>query len=93
MTGWAMSSHAQAFAFSEKVSAFLEVPSHAYLLYRMQIHSIFGWTLMAAGISRLIEICFVVPQLGTVGPQGAADGSTAPVTSPFQHLPPFVSKE
>ncbi|KAF8514047.1 hypothetical protein JB92DRAFT_2720015 [Gautieria morchelliformis] len=72
MTGWAMSSHAQAFAFSEK------------------IHSIFGWTLMAAGIARLIEICFVVPQVGTEGPPGAPDGSTAPVASPFQHLPPFL---
>lgn len=45
---------------------------------------------MAAGIARLIEICFVVPQIG-VEPQVTPDGTVPMVATPFQHLPPFVS--
>ena len=45
---------------------------------------------MAAGIARLIEICFIVSQIEQI-PQGTPDGSITTVVSPFQHLPPFVS--
>ncbi|KAF8575535.1 hypothetical protein K439DRAFT_1655432 [Ramaria rubella] len=72
ITGWAMSSHAQAFKFSEKM------------------HTIFGWTLMAAGIARIIEICFVVPHLATVNSEHTLDENTRALISPFQHLPPFL---
>jgi len=70
ITGWAMSSHVQAFAFSEKV------------------HSIFGWTLMSAGTSRLIEICFIAPYLSKLGQ--ATEDNAVSMISPFQHLPPFL---
>lgn len=45
---------------------------------------------MAAGIARLIEICFVVPQIEGVEPQATPDGTVPMVVTPFQHLPPFV---
>ncbi|KIJ44398.1 hypothetical protein M422DRAFT_228510 [Sphaerobolus stellatus SS14] len=67
ITGWAMSSHAQAFVYSEK------------------IHSLFGYTLMAAGVARLVEICFVAPG------NSSENGEDSQISiGPFQHLPPFL---
>ena len=44
------------------------------------VHSVFGYTLMAAGATRIIEICFLLKD---------SRGNTEP--SSWQHLPPFVS--
>jgi len=56
-------------------------------VYSEKIHSIFGWTLMAAGVARLIEICFVAPRYDTPN----TDTEETPwVATPFQHLTPFL---
>ena len=47
---------------------------------------------MAAGIARLIEICFVASLVASADRRDAPDASVTTVTSPFQHLPPFVSE-
>jgi hypothetical protein len=43
------------------------------------VHAAFGYTLMAAGISRIIEICFVLKDKPSMGEPMA-----------FQHLTPFL---
>jgi hypothetical protein len=48
------------------------------------VHSVFGYTLMAAGATRIIEIAFVLRDRNSVSDDGADANS-------FQHLPPFVS--
>lgn len=44
------------------------------------VHSVFGYTLMAAGATRIIEICFVLKDS-----RGGGEPNS------WQHLPPFVS--
>lgn len=46
-----------------------------------KIHGLFGYALIAAGVLRLVEICFVLSDSAT--PHG--------VIRVFQHLPPYVS--
>jgi Protein of unknown function (Ytp1)/Domain of unknown function (DUF2427) len=48
------------------------------------VHTVFGYTLMAAGLTRIIEISFVLKDHSTL----SADGSDP---HSFQYLPPFVS--
>lgn len=45
------------------------------------VHSVFGYTLMAAGLARIVEIAFVLRD------KPALDGEP----SSFQHMTPFVS--
>lgn len=47
------------------------------------IHTIFGYSLMGAGITRIIEIAFVLKDEGTLSMDGSNPNS-------FQYLPPFV---
>ncbi|KAF2086901.1 hypothetical protein K490DRAFT_43229 [Saccharata proteae CBS 121410] len=47
------------------------------------VHSVFGYTLMGAGLTRIIEISFVLRD------KPAVDDSGAELNS-FQHLPPFL---
>ena len=47
-----------------------------------KIHGLFGYSLIAAGVLRLVEICFVLHDGAT--PHG--------VIRVFQHLPPYVSR-
>jgi hypothetical protein len=54
------------------------------LMISTLIHSIFGYTLMAAGFTRIVEIAFVLKDKNTVSLDGADHSS-------FQYLPPFVS--
>lgn len=54
------------------------------LMISTMIHSIFGYTLMAAGFTRIIEISFVLRDKGSVSPDGSDPNS-------FQYLTPFVS--
>lgn len=54
------------------------------LMLSTMVHSAFGWTLMAAGAARIVEISFVLRDKPCVDPTGAEVHS-------FQHLTPFVS--
>jgi hypothetical protein len=66
-----------------------------------RVHAVFGYTLMLAGVTRLVEVCFVAPSYThTEGVEDnrsdhtLADGSesgSVPKGRAFRHLPPFVS--
>lgn len=47
------------------------------------VHSVFGYTLMAAGITRIIEISFVLKDANSISEDGED-------TNSFQFLPPFL---
>lgn len=47
------------------------------------VHTMFGYTLMAAGLSRIIEVSFVLRDANTISADGDANS--------FQYIPPFVS--
>lgn len=51
-----------------------------------KIHSVFGFTLMAAGAARIIEIAFVLKDQNSIS---ATDGEE---TNSWQYLTPFVSR-
>ncbi|KAJ5584030.1 Protein YTP1 [Penicillium hispanicum] len=53
------------------------------LMISTMIHSIFGYTLMAAGVTRIIEISFVLRDKSAVSMSGSDPNS-------FQYLPPFL---
>lgn len=54
------------------------------LMLSTMIHSFFGYTLMAAGATRIVEIAFVLRDKNTLSMDGNDPNS-------FQFLPPFVS--
>lgn len=72
-----------------------------------QVHAIFGYTLMSAGLARIIEVSFIVPKFApldgpatdgdnhsehTLADSGKEDGTgIAGAAKTFRHLPPFVS--
>jgi hypothetical protein len=67
-----------------------------------KVHAVFGYTLMLAGLTRLIEVCFVVPSYpphvdGVEDDRSdhtLADGAgpeAFPKGRAFRHMPPFVS--
>jgi hypothetical protein len=72
------------------------------LMLSTKVHAVFGYTLMLAGLTRLIEVCFIAPSY-TPAADGMdddgsdhtlADGAEAaavPKGRAFRHLPPFVS--
>ncbi|KAJ5728065.1 Protein YTP1 [Penicillium malachiteum] len=53
------------------------------LMISTMIHTVFGYTLMAAGITRIIEISFVLRDKSAVSMSGTDPNS-------FQYLPPFL---
>ena len=57
-------------------------PQHLEL--SSKIHTIFGYTLMGAGLTRIVEISFVLRDSNTLSEDGNDPNS-------FQHLTPFVS--
>lgn len=58
----------------------LEISTH--------VHQVFGYTLMAAGLSRIIEISFILRDKATlVGPEG---GDVDAEINSFQYLPVFL---
>jgi hypothetical protein len=58
------------------------------LMISTMIHSVFGYTLMGAGITRIIEISFVLKDKNTlVGPQG---GDVDAEINSFQWMPVFL---
>jgi hypothetical protein len=46
------------------------------------VHTVFGYTLMAAGFTRIIEVSFVLRDANTISEDGDANS--------FQYIPPFV---
>jgi hypothetical protein len=48
------------------------------------VHTAFGYTLMAAGLTRIIEVAFVLRDRNTISEDGDANS--------FQYIPPFVSR-
>lgn len=56
-------------------------PQHSMI--STMIHSFFGYTLMAAGLTRIIEIAFLLRDRSTLSVDGTNPNS-------FQYLPPFV---
>lgn len=78
---------------------------HSNHLYALQVHAIFGYTLMLAGFTRILEICFFSSTPSFAAPDSddsasdrtvadAATHSPEPQNSAaraFRHLPPFVS--
>lgn len=58
------------------------------LMISTMIHSVFGYTLMGAGLSRIIEISFVLKDRVTlVGPEG---GDVDAEINSFQYMPVFL---
>ncbi|KAJ5736531.1 Protein YTP1 [Penicillium malachiteum] len=53
------------------------------LMISTMIHTVFGYTLMAAGATRIIEISFVLRDKSTISMSGTDPNS-------FQYLPPFL---
>ncbi|KAI0741246.1 hypothetical protein C8Q80DRAFT_1193325 [Daedaleopsis nitida] len=73
------------------------------LMLSTMVHSVFGYTLMSAGVARIIEVCFVAPRYApdtTDGDahsehtlDGSREDSNSSSQSPsraFRHLPPFL---
>jgi hypothetical protein len=104
-----MSEHAQAMMISTKVRVALDRlvgPCCSYLA-KTQVHATFGYTLMFAGVTRIIEICFVASDGQGDGqedsqsdhtladlPHGGGlppNGGKMAAGKAFRHLPPFVS--
>jgi len=66
-----------------------------------KVHGVFGYTLMLAGLTRLIEVCFIAPSYAPMdgveddrSDHTLADGAgpeAFPKGRAFRHLPPFVS--
>jgi hypothetical protein len=54
-----------------------------FLPLSTMVHGVFGYTLMAAGATRIIEISFVLRDRSTISPDGSDPHS-------FQYLPPFL---
>lgn len=72
------------------------------LMLSTKVHAVFGYTLMLAGLTRLIEVCFIAPSYTPAADGMDDDGSdhtladgaeatAAPKGRAFRHLPPFVS--
>lgn len=77
------------------------------LMLSTKVHATFGHTLMLAGLTRIIEVCFVPTRFAPEPEDGddhsertlgsasgdAAGGDTAKMNAAraFRHLPPFVS--
>lgn len=55
-------------------------PQH--LMLSTMVHTAFGYTLMAAGLSRIIEVAFVLKDANTISADGDANS--------WQYIPPFV---
>ncbi|GJJ12426.1 hypothetical protein Clacol_006668 [Clathrus columnatus] len=67
LTGWAMSAHAQASQFSTKARfCVVSIAKKFRLIGFQKVHAIFGYTLMSAGVARIVEICFVIPLLENI---------------------------
>lgn len=59
-------------------------PQH--LMISTMVHTMFGYSLMAAGLTRIIEVAFVLKDKATVSDDDME-------TNSFQYIPPFVSSQ
>jgi hypothetical protein len=69
-----------------------------------KVHAVFGYTLMLAGLTRLVEVCFVAPSYSpadgveddrsdhTLADGTGSESASASKGRAFRHLPPFVSR-
>jgi Protein of unknown function (Ytp1) len=74
------------------------------LMLSTTVHAMFGYTLILAGLTRLIEVCFVVPSYPpadgvendradyTLADGAGADSAAASKGRAFRHMLPFVSR-
>ncbi|TCD67381.1 hypothetical protein EIP91_012416 [Steccherinum ochraceum] len=73
------------------------------LMISTKVHSTFGYTLMLAGLARIIEVCFIVPKFTPESAPVADDNNSehtladassnvnsAHAVKTFRHLPPFL---
>ena len=70
-------------------------------MFSTMVHQVFGYTLAVAGITRIIEVCFVAHKDTTPSLWGDDADDAAPRETPtssgisplraFRYLPPFVS--
>ncbi|KAI0730834.1 hypothetical protein C8Q76DRAFT_716360 [Earliella scabrosa] len=73
------------------------------LMISTKVHALFGYTLMSAGVARIIEVCFVAPKYTQDNSESDAhsehtldasrEDSSNSTNSPmraFRHLPPFL---
>ncbi|CAL1714425.1 unnamed protein product [Somion occarium] len=72
------------------------------LMISTRVHAVFGYTLMLAGVTRIIEISFIVPKYHSLETPAVADdnhsehtlaegtSSIAQAVKTFRHLPPFL---
>lgn len=58
-----------------------------HLMLSTMVHTIFGYTLMAAGLTRIIEVAFVLRDRNAV----EVDDTGVSEPNSWQYLPPFVS--
>lgn len=71
------------------------------LMFSTMVHAVFGYTLAAAGLARIIEVCFIAHKDTTPSPWGEDATDVSPRETPtssgisplraFRYLPPFVS--
>lgn len=71
------------------------------LMFSTMVHTVFGFTLAVAGITRIVEVCFIAHKDTTPSPWGDDVDHTVPRNTPtssgvsplraFRYLPPFVS--
>lgn len=73
------------------------------LMLSTKVHAVFGYTLMLAGLTRLVDVCFVSPSYTTahgveddrsdhtLAECACAESGAASKGRAFRHLPPFVS--
>lgn len=70
-------------------------------MFSTMVHTVFGFTLAIAGMTRIVEVCFIAHKDTTPSPW-RDDADTIPRNSPtnsgisplraFRYLPPFVSR-
>ncbi|KAK4984849.1 hypothetical protein LTR66_008365 [Elasticomyces elasticus] len=53
------------------------------LMLSTMVHAVFGYTLMSAGLTRIIEVCFVLRDKNAISEDGQS-------TNSWQYLPPFL---
>lgn len=82
-------------AFSEHAQA---------LMISTRVHAVFGYTLMMAGVARIVEVSFIAPKYTPITDSGATDDNHSEHTladvstssslwqsvKAFRHLPPFL---
>ncbi|KAF8654668.1 hypothetical protein AX16_003485 [Volvariella volvacea WC 439] len=53
------------------------------LMISTKVHAVFGYTLILAGVTRIIEICFFVPSFAPLPPSSSATSITNPSDAPI----------